>query len=560
MKAEKLPPLRSKTSTLLPPVLSVLLTLILNFDRLLLQPATRIGGEPGSAAFALWAVWWPQFARRVPDGLIINAYNGAPYLSNHLGYLPLLPSFLFGLLHPLLGPVLAFNLLLLISQAATQVCLYGFLRSKRVPVPVALLAAAAFVLTPWYAGLVGRADVIGIGLWPLPLALLIWDRWRESPTWPRALGVVAVLYAALLSGVQHLAWIVALWLPYALWTGRDLWHGDAGADEGPRASRGQLSLIALLLITLFLIYPAPALIRTLQGNEPAFASAVVSPLPLRRSFIGLLKDSGPLIWLFAMSAFFFAPSSRRTNVWLVTGGLCLLVAFGLLPEPLRVLAGALALPYQPLYDYEMFYGLALFALLVYGCSGWGEAWGSLANPLLRRGMLAGALGLILLTGPAVLRPLETHTVAAPPFYGEIAAEPEDYLLLVYPFGLQNADGDQALGEGAYLIREAVWHHKRTLSGIGHYEPEVYQNFEAMPFLFPESLPAGELDEAAEALGVAVREWRMGYVVAHADLLSAEALQAVDELATRSDALCPAVRHGNLIVYRARWHPYGCEGR
>jgi hypothetical protein len=538
--------------------LLTLLSVLLNFDGLLLRLGTHLGGSPDSAALALWHLWWPQYGVWQSDPLIINAYSGAPYLVNHLRYMPILQSWLFAPLRVIGGPVLAFNLILLLSQVATQVTLFSFFRTKAVPGLAAGVGATAFVLSPWYVATITHADLIVAGLWTLPVALLAWDAWLRRPTWGRTVGVVVALYAAVLCGVQHVAWIVGLWLPYAILTGRAVWRAGAD-DERLIALREQLSLMILLGLIPALVYPLPTIVRALQGGEPAFANAVIPPPPSLTSFVGPLRRSGPLIWLFGVVALLFAQPARKVVCWAILGGLYLLVAVGLLPEPLRMIAGALAMPYQPLYDREVFFGLALIVLLIFGLLAWRDVWERVGGTVWVWVAGAAALALIAAAAPSTFNPLERHPVQAPAIYDQIAAEPEDYLLLAYPFGLLNTQDGEALGENAALSQYAVWHHKRTLGGIApHYEPTVHDRFREVPFLFPEALEPGDYADAADALGVAVREWRVGYVVVYPDLLAADALDTIAVLAQESDALCPATVQDGLVIYRARWHPAGCE--
>src|SRR5260221_14124757 len=93
--------------------------LVANFDGLLLHPASRQPGTPDQAAFNLLGVWWPVASLSHADELVIHSFIGAPYLTNHLRNEPMLQSLIFTALKGL-GPVLAFNLLLLASQLASH--------------------------------------------------------------------------------------------------------------------------------------------------------------------------------------------------------------------------------------------------------------------------------------------------------------------------------------------------------------------------------------------------------------------------------------------------------
>ncbi len=532
----------------------VVVALIINFDSILLNPAARLPGTPNEAAYSLLHVWWPVVSLPQPDDLTIHSFIGAPYLANHTRYTPFLQSILFHLLSGL-GPVLAFNLLLIVSQVASQIVLFWFFRRKGAPGLWAALASTAFVLSPWYSTIIGQADVIAAGWWLPPLALIVWDRWTEQPSTWRVAAVVAALYAAVLCGVQNLLWLVSLWLPYAAWSGRALWLNSVNDEQKRVASRDQLAAMTLSFLVLFLFYPMPGIVRALQGNEPAYGPALGAPE--LRSFVGWILRTSPAIFAATLLTVFFGRSVKSGIFWLMVAVFNLLVGFGLIPDALNMVAGALGLPYWPLADRSFSFGIALFAMLVYIGQAWGETWQS---PPTLKWLLVGLASLIIIpvTNLATIRAVPIHEVNVPDFYREIAAEPEDYILLEYPFGLSSVADGRSVGEAAYLARYAVWNLKRPASGLSpYYEPRLFEQVQANTFLFPQTLSPTDLSTAAQALGQAVREWRIGYVVVHPDLLTPEALTTISDLVEQSKALCPPIQRDGLILYRARWHPYGC---
>lgn len=550
-----MPKLRSE---LLGLPLFAILAAVLSFDRLLLAPGSRLPGAPEQTALSLLGVWWPGFSLGQPDGLAIHSFIAAPYLSNHLANMPLVQGALFALLRPLLGVALAFNLLLLASLLATYFATAAFLRSKRVPALLAALGALALAFSPWAASALARASLIDLALWTLPLALLAWDRWLADPRPWRAVFVVLTLYLAVLCGAQFVPLLLLFWLPYAVWTGKRLWA--AGAD-GQRSLQGKLSVMALALFVLMLVYPLPVLARTLQGTEPAYSAALAAPVP--RTHLRWVFQTSPAIFLLGLLTLVAAGrrAGREVVFWLAVAGAGLLIGFGLLPDPLQFLLAGLGFPATPLADRAFFFGPALLALVTAGGLAWGSAWKPAAQTL-RWGSLSAALALILVTNPATFRAIPTHPLDPPAFYASIAAEPEDYILLEYPFGLACPPDGVAIGgapSGAYLARYALWHHKRTAGGVlPHCDSRLVAAVGETAYLFPEGLPEPERDSAAAALAGAVRAARIGYAVIHRDLLTAEAHEAAADLLNRSGALCPPVKHGDLSVYRARWHPAGCD--
>ncbi len=537
------------------PAAAVLIGLAVTFQRLLIQPGTHLPGSPDQAALALWHLWWPASGAGAGESLAVHAYLGAPFAANHLLALPILPAGVYRLLALAGSPALAFNLTLIAAPALTALLTGGWLRRRGAPPLLAALAGLALILTPWYTAAVRRPDVIAASLWPLPLALLAWDAWLARPSLPRAALTAGAAYAGALCGVQHLSWLIALGLPYAIWT----WQERPPIDESAgSARRDGLRLIGLLLAGLLLIYPIPAVVRAWAGIDPAYAVDLPARFAAQRSLIGEWRRLLPIPLLAAFSLLLARPG-RRAAFWLAAGGGLLIFAAGVLPEPVRLLAGALDLPYQPLYPSQWLYGPAAFALIAAAAEGWGPAWARLPDGASAGAGAAALIGLIAAGLPA-LRPIDLHRIPVEPFYAQIAAEPEDYLLLEYPFGVWSDQEGIALGEGVYLARYAAWHGKRVIGGPLPGPAPALEFYRQMAFLPAANLSADGITAAAPALARAVTTWRIGYVIAHRDALPEPALAAITDLAEASGALCPPVERGGLRVFRARWHPAGCEAR
>lgn len=542
-----------KTRWLWPLILAGLIlgALVANFDRLLLHPTTTLPGTPDAGAFNLLHLWWPVASLAHADEPVIHSFIGAPYLTNHLRNMPMAQSVLFTALKGL-GPVLAFNLLLVLSQVASQLAIYWFIQRKGVAWFWAALAATVFVLSPWYSDLIAQADLISASWWLPPLALIAWDRWFEKPSYGRAIAVMLVLYLAVLCGVQNVLWVVVLWLPYAGWQTWRRWR----TQQLGAAQRDHLTLMVLGFLVLFLIYPTPVLVRTLMGNEPAYGPALTTPV--LRSFIGwAIRVSPAVLALMGLTVLLAPPGNHRWR-WLCVAALGIIIGVGVMPDPLQMAASALGLPYNPLADRDFFFGPALFAILMYATQTWQAVWQTGTYPLRWAGVWLSALLLGLGTNSDTWHALPTTAVNVPAFYPSIAAEPEDYIVLDYPFGLNDVSEEAVLGKAAYLARYSVWDDKRSMSGLApYYSARVFEKASETSFLFPDSVTDATRDETAQALGTATREWRIGYVVVHPELLSDQIQTIIQDLAQRSDSLCPPTNQDGLIIYRAKWHPYGC---
>lgn len=536
------------------PVLAVLVIagLVGNFDSLLLHMNRSLPGTPDEGALALLDVWWPVHSLHLPDRLAVHSFVGAPHLSNHLLGMPILQSAVYHGLVGIIGPLLALNLILIASQAATHVLSYFFLSSKEIPVPLAMAGATALAVSPWYSAAAGSANVIAASLWTLPLLLIVWDSWLNKPTTLRAASALAALVAGVLAGVQHLTWMLVLLVPYVAWR---LWQRQDAHEEERSRARRQLMPVGLGVALLMFIYPLPNILQSLQGGEIPYVAELAAPQV--RSTLGWLLRASPVIFTLGVVALLSSPVNGERWVWLAAGVVGTLVGLGLAPDPLMFMAGGLGLPRLPLADQFFYFGIALFAIVTLaGLLASERRW---LEDIRRAWAAAGAVLVVcLISNPALVRQVPRHTVEVPDVYREIALEPEDYILLQYPFGLWSASNDQRVGEGTYLARYAIWHGKRPAGGpVPFFEPRLLAWAAEASYLSPANMNRDPA-QAAQDLARVVDEGRVGYAVVHTDLLDPMTLAIIRRTAEDSGALCPAYVRGNLIVYRARWHPEGCE--
>lgn len=527
-----------------------LAAILLVFDRLLLHLSTNLPGDPTAGARALLALWWPTFSLRVADTMAIHSYLGAPSLSNHTLALPIVPSVLFWALRTFSGPVLAANLTMIVSAGLTAALTTLYLSSKDIPISAAALGGAALVLSPWYVRAVTAGDVIAASLWVLPVAFWTLDRWLENPTRLNGGLMVAAAYGGVLVGVPLGLLLLTTWLPYAAWR---IW--SARREDRGSARQDQLTVLALVLLGLLMLYPAPPLVRTLVGDEPAYGPLWQAG---DRSLLGWALDTSIPILGAALITLLTARQQRRHIIWLLVGGVSLLIGVTALPDPITMILGALQAPAPPMAPPHLFLGGAAFTLLIYV----GETLRDQPiQPRLRWNGVTAAVGvlIVLAADPGTYRGLAQHVLDIPGFYATIASEPEDYIVLDYPLGLSGSLDGQTVGEAAYLARNAVWHEKRSASGIfPALSADLIDDLERDSFLQPETLSASDLPEAAQAAADAVRRWRIGYVVVHPDLLDGEDLDQIEALLAASEALCPPVERDGLRIYRAQWNPEGCE--
>lgn len=524
----------------------------------LADAAHRLPGATEQATLALWHTWWTGFGWHTSDtlsfGLPFTLYSGAPYLSNRLAYLPVIqgPIF-FSPLHALTGsPVLAFNLTLLLNAALTLLTSAIYFKSKGLPNWLAALGALAFSLSGWMLARAYQSDLIALSLWPLPLALLFWDRWLAAPRSLDLAALVISLYAGVLCGIQGFAWIFSMWLPYMLYTGIVRWQALRRAPDtsAERLSRA-FGVGMLVFVVLLLIYPLPGIVRTLSGIEAPLGPATVSPA--ERSFIVLLTINAGAALLLAFAGLAVAPAQPRARVWGVLALINLAFALGIVPDFSRMLIGALWLPFQRSYTPDLLFAPATFALLMLAAMQFSEPFEK-ATLSTRAGGLIAALLLILGGAALSMRGVQTTHIVDYPVLRSFRPDPEDYLVLHYPFGTYSTLTGEGQGAHPELAVYAIWHEKRPLSIIAPLvDPRAEARFSTMSFLTLDITS----DSPAE-LAEAVNTWRMGYVILHPDLLASSERATIESLIVDSEALCDPVERDGLILYRARWHPGGCE--
>ena len=340
------------------PIATLLIVIVLSFDRLLLKLSTCLPGTPESSAFALWHIWWPQYSFQVPDTISYHSYHAGPFPVSSLAYLPIFQSGLFAFLQALSGVILAFNLVLIISIILTYLTSYLYLRSKQVPQLVAALLPAALVLSAWSVDAISQANLLRTTLWLIPLLFFLWDYWLCEPTLLRLILLVAGLYFAVLCGIQNLMWIFGLFTPYAVTT-LVIQKKNAEWNEGITQ---KLLIAILVLLMLFFVYPFPAIVRSLSRLQPAFGPTQTETGDY--SFVGLARQNGIALWFMALLPFSFRPLKGKDIFWPLVSIYLILILAGILPEPLQLLSSISSLPYQALDTPDFLGGAAQFALMM----------------------------------------------------------------------------------------------------------------------------------------------------------------------------------------------------
>jgi hypothetical protein len=166
--------------------------------------------------------------------------------------------------------------------------------------------------------------------------------------------------------------MVYVFLPYAVWSANILRKQGLEGTRQEIELRQQLSVAGLALILALLIYPLPAMVRTLLGYEPAMGPVAIGAS--EHSLIGVLRRSGFVTMALSVATALLVPASRKANPWFFLALFLLIMGTGIVPDPLRGLALALGLPFQIFYEPQILWGSATFACTVYISLTWSDLW------------------------------------------------------------------------------------------------------------------------------------------------------------------------------------------
>jgi hypothetical protein len=272
-----------------------------------------------------WALAWDTHAllsdpRHLFDANIFHPAPSALAFSEHfLGYLPLFaPTYL-----ATGNPLLASNVLLFSTYPLCALALYALAR-RWVAAPAAFLAGAAYAFCGLRYGALYHLHQLGV-FW-LPLAILLTERWLERARTRDAVLLAATLALQLLSS-YYLAY--ALLVLYASYLTVAAWHWRATLDR-----RRVLGLVVAAVVAAlpFVLASLPYLDLQRLGVIPAGDDAStgtgftldprVTRLQIRRYLTS--EAVGPLGWLLVALALLPSWRGRRDHPLRI--GLVLLVA------------------------------------------------------------------------------------------------------------------------------------------------------------------------------------------------------------------------------------------
>lgn len=536
--------------------------LIVNFTTAMpgtvrLQPNDVI--QPSEFDIFYWDLWWVKHA--VFDLHVSPLYTNYvihPFVSPLAGHtLALWWGLVTAPLQDAIGLTPTFNLVVMLTLVLAATCMYAFVRRHVRRQSIAVLAGLVFAFTPAmvHRASVGHLDKLSI-FW-LPLVLLLWDKTIESRRWTWAVVTGAAVWFAWLTDFQQAMWALLLLGPYVIYT-------ILGRSAKPQISvslrLSAVMLAAFLVPSLFA--PLPQLLAANRLNYPParLEDTVYFAFPLQNLLVGSDNGDfsiGQLLPLLTVLALPFVGRDRQRWLWIIIAIGCTLLALG----PYADLGGTrVELPYALVHrllgnQYRTpmrFMTPAVLALSMVIALTLDDLVDRFKWASAPRRALAVTLGLLFVFDYKLAEPFPITIMPDYQVYHDIARTPGDFAVLEVPIGVRS--GFAIVGRGETLQYYAPIHQHPIPSGyLSRLPGEITDYFHSDPLLGALTLsqalpPQTELDAR---LGQLIRDWNIGYVILHTELLEAGRVRSFQNMLNRQSALQRIGEDGALIIYRTR---------
>jgi hypothetical protein len=167
-------------------------------------------------------------------------------------------------------------------------------------------------------------------------------------------------------------------------------------------------------------------------------------------------------------------------------------------------------------------------------------------------LLVGLLLLLFILDYRLLQPFPITVMPDYPIYHMLAAEPRNSTVLELPIGVRT--GFAVVGRGEYLQYYQPIHQRPIPTGyLSRLPGDITDYFYNDPLLsaltLSNALPPQA--EADAALGNLIRDWNIGYVILHRDMLESGRIKSFGNLLDRQPALERIGEEGPLVIYRAK---------
>jgi hypothetical protein len=261
--------------------------------------------------------------------------------------------------------------------------------------------------------------------------------------------------------------------------------------------------------------------------------------------------------ILALISLAFIRRDRRRWLWLIIAVGCMILALG----PYAELGGTrIELPYALVHrllgdQYRTpmrFMTPAVLALTMVIALTLDEINDRFKLDSVRRRAVIMSLGLLFVFDYKLAEPFPITIMPDYQAYHDIARAPGDFAVLEIPIGVRS--GFAIVGRGEALQYYAPIHQHPILSGyLSRLPGEITDYFYYDPLLGSLTLshalpPMAEVD--AE-LGALIRDWHIGYVILHRELLEAGRIRSFGNLLDRQPLLEKIGEDGPLVIYRTK---------
>jgi hypothetical protein len=213
----------------------------------------------GDARLVVWTLAWDNHAvlSRLPlfDTNIFYPAATSLVYNEHLFGISVFTLPIYALTR---NPVLAYNIVWLLSWVACGLAMHALLR-RYVTTELAAFAGSLVFTFSFYKMLQGHGHLQQIWTWPLPLSLLLLERWIDRPSWGRTAAWMVILLLGLL-GSWYVAVMVAM-ANGALLVWRATW------SIRTKIAVRVVQLIAVAVVAAAVVWPFAAPYRVLAPSS-----------------------------------------------------------------------------------------------------------------------------------------------------------------------------------------------------------------------------------------------------------------------------------------------------
>jgi hypothetical protein len=575
------------------------------------QPNTVGDTLPHDYYHMHWGYWWMRHA--LSEGVSIYETNYVHFpTTTNLAFHTLSPFWypLWMILEPFIGTVPAVNAIMTLALALAGFFCCLLLRVEGVQMPLALAGGVIFMLTPANLFSVMLTNLNYLGVFWLPVTLLLWRgvRYQVSAIRYRVLGIGfwgtiygVALWGMLLTDLQWGLFSAFLLVPYGVWT---LWQvaKQGWRDVTVLILVGMAALLTAVAL-LWFMGPLPHILTYDRGSFSPQPIDKAAGVPFPEGFATRLDPYARALsygWLIlpltgiALIIWWRKQSDDRVArraprrvslrmplwIWLSMAIVPLVLSVG----PFVTIGTAtVAMPYVWLHEAlggmfrvpARFAPVAILPLVVFVG---GVLSGRVKKKLIQKYkgeagsgvgslLIGGALILVVLLDGRVFAPMPVRPVVTQnTFYEQMGRETHEYVVVEIPV----AGGSGEAWVGDFRAMETQF------SGMTHGQRMINGTFARAPldhfwhWLYDDPMLAWLGQRRwlePEVVEVQLREhiWQypIGYAVLHQDLVGMEAnanQEIIGYFNRHGDLFCPPVVEGAAVAWRTRWHPDGCASR